>query len=526
MTAKAAEIIASCQNLPTIPGVALEVLRLARDPDVEIRTIAETISCDVALCARLLKVVNSSYYGLRRQASTVNQAIVGLGLNSVKTLALGFSLADEINKKRYRGIDLRSYWRRSLCFAAAARAFAKRSVPALREEAFIAGLLADIGTFAMIEAFGDEYVPLAIAKAVDHLGILDEERKRFDVDHQQVGRLLAQSWNLPQLLTATIANHHCPAECGDLGPSLVAFHRVIYVANRCAETFCGPCSPETIGAFERAAREHLGIEQNACRALVADLHTDIDELGKLLEINIPDSTSYIEIIHQANEELMRLSLEAQERAQSMEQHSLEAAKRLQELESDNLRLVENANCDPLTGLYNRRYFQDHFERELSRARRFQYPLSLLFVDVDHFKSVNDRHGHAAGDSVLRKMAEVFRGASRGIDCICRYGGEEFVFLVPETDLSGAKRLAERLRQLIADWDFQLLDDNQPLQITVSIGVATMDPRRPLDKELLIQMADQSLYTAKRGGRNRVCALLQPVAPAPNDSRRQRTVANP
>jgi len=165
--------------------------------------------------------------------------------------------------------------------------------------------------------------------------------------------------------------------------------------------------------------------------------------------------------------------------------------------------------DPLTGLYNRRYLEQRLVAEVARARRHAQPLSCLFIDVDHFKQVNDRHGHAAGDLALAGLADTLRGQLRAADLATRYGGEEIAVLLPHTGLRDAALLAERIRQRIASSP-ALLPDGGQLRLTVSIGVSQLHEGAGLDQQALatqlLEHADQALYQAKSGGRDRVtCA---------------------
>jgi eukaryotic-like serine/threonine-protein kinase len=156
--------------------------------------------------------------------------------------------------------------------------------------------------------------------------------------------------------------------------------------------------------------------------------------------------------------------------------------------------------DGLTGLHNRKHFFMLAEREYQRALRFKRTLSVVMVDIDHFKQVNDRYGHATGDQVIAEVAQRCRTGIRTIDLLGRYGGEEFVLCLPETDAAGAAHLAERLRQRIGCAPVFTLGG--PLPITVSLGVASMGPNT-LDATALIQAADAALLAAKQAGRNRV-----------------------
>jgi len=173
---------------------------------------------------------------------------------------------------------------------------------------------------------------------------------------------------------------------------------------------------------------------------------------------------------------------------------------------------EQAVTDELTGLANNRAFRDKMEKEAARAIRFGHELSLLIVDLDDFKRVNDVHGHLQGDEVLRAAAAILRAESRGIDEPARYGGEEFVVALPETDHKGAVEVAERIRTQLAGRVVPLLEGTGEVSVTASIGVATI-PDDAGGVQELIAVADAALYEAKRAGKNRVSSAHDgPVAP--------------
>jgi two-component system cell cycle response regulator len=166
--------------------------------------------------------------------------------------------------------------------------------------------------------------------------------------------------------------------------------------------------------------------------------------------------------------------------------------------------VEMAVTDPLTGLHNRRYMVRHLETLMASAAQTGKSISFLIIDVDHFKAVNDTHGHAAGDDVLRALAARIGSNIRAMDMACRYGGEEFVVIMPETEGAEALRVAERLRHSAEAMPFKIGNLPGELHLTVSIGIAGLES--PADTaEALLERADQALYRAKHEGRNRVVA---------------------
>jgi two-component system cell cycle response regulator len=177
-------------------------------------------------------------------------------------------------------------------------------------------------------------------------------------------------------------------------------------------------------------------------------------------------------------------------------------KRYTERLRDNVQMsIEMAITDALTGLYNRRYMESHMATLVEQALGRSKPLTVLVLDIDYFKSINDTHGHDAGDDVLREFAMRIRKSIRGIDLACRYGGEEFVVVMPETDIAVATLVAERLRRRIASEPFSIQQGSGLVELTISIGIAALAPND--STATVLKRADQALYRAKRDGRNRV-----------------------
>ncbi len=165
------------------------------------------------------------------------------------------------------------------------------------------------------------------------------------------------------------------------------------------------------------------------------------------------------------------------------------------------RVQEMAITDSLTATYTRRYFADRFSTEIARAAKFKYPVSVLMLDVDHFKRYNDQYGHLVGDFLLKEVAAIVKENVRQIDSVIRYGGEEFLLILPETEKEGARFAAERIRQAVESKKIRAYDE--ALEVTVSIGLATF-PADAQDPEDLVEKSDRALYRAKQGGRNSVC----------------------
>ena len=188
-----------------------------------------------------------------------------------------------------------------------------------------------------------------------------------------------------------------------------------------------------------------------------------------------------------------------------------------EIETSSARLKEFSFKDEVTGLYNRRFFSIRLEEEVSRYRRFNHPVSVVLLDLDGFKAINDELGHVAGDETLRGIAETLLRHSRGINVICRYGGDEFAVLLVETSKAGAWLYADRIRSVLPTYRF-----THRRQITASFGIASLPEDVLISPDDLIRAADEALYSAKRAGKNRVSMRgemtpAQPPSGAPRPS---------
>jgi diguanylate cyclase (GGDEF)-like protein len=260
-----------------------------------------------------------------------------------------------------------------------------------------------------------------------------------------------------------------------------------------------------VATAEAAADLALGLEPGGalvrfrwdCGQLFGIPQEDIDEmveraiLGAAMFANMLDIEALRidpqEVLDRAREALLQLTLESErENAQ---------------LQAERERLATEAATDPLTGLSNRRHLQEFLGEQYRISSRYGTPLSVLLIDIDHFKLVNDEHGHPAGDQVLREVALALRETCRQADLCARYGGEEFVVVLPATALEGALELAERLRRAIEGR--ALLAGNTTLSVTVSVGVTAYRSGGQANAGWLIKEADLAMYEAKAAGRNTV-----------------------
>ena len=483
-------------RLPSLPAVALRVIDLVQQDDVELEDISETIANDPGLTARILKTVNSSYYAQSQAVTSVNKALVVLGLRTVKTLALGFSLVPNLQKHTESdgGFDHLTYWKRSLLTATAARMFADRAGSRYTEEAFLGGLLQDMGMIALHQVLGEDYEDVNGLTGGHHTALVAAERDRLGLDHAEVGARLAEQWNLPPLLGFAVRQHHALLDVGDADPDAAAgdadargpaefVARCVAVGNLVAEVFIrsAAVSGEALKRLQERADVWFGLSGEDCEPLLVQIHEVTQEMQRLFELPAGNLGDAGEILQAANEALLKLSMRQHQQTQQ---------------------LLEDATTDALTKVLNRRSFDRELDKRFGLARAGA-PLSVIFTDVDHFKSFNDNHGHAVGDAVLVAFAETLTRAVGVAGTVYRYGGEEFAVLCPGVSRRVAAELAERIRKQVETTCVVASDSGSTLGVTCSLGVSCHTGLTFSRAEVLLKAADRAVYAAKDAGRNRV-----------------------
>jgi diguanylate cyclase (GGDEF)-like protein len=471
----------SCRTLPSVPAVVVRVLQLSQEEETSINEIAQVVSRDPALTTKLLRVSNSAFYAARYEVTTVNRAVSVLGINATLSLALSFSLAKNLRESGAKGFDSVACWRRSAIAAAAGRALAELANKNMREELFLSGLLQDVGMLVLSEAIPDIYGDLVATAQGSHRKLVELERERLGSDHAAVGAWLLERWNIPERYQLAIAASHDPTVVEE--SEFAAFCRATAVAGDIAEIWTDPAT--ATGIARDSAIGLMKISPERFESLLGEIAEAIPEITSELDINIGSEEKVTSLLEQAREALVALSMRAQQQMQQIQDLSRQ---------------------DRLTSVYNRSFLDEELPRQFELASQSGEPLSVLFVDIDYFKNVNDTYGHEAGDYVLVSLAGILQIEVRPSDIIARYGGEEFICIMPGTSLQEAAAVAERLRATIVSKP-QLIGDDVKIQITVSVGCATFSSKRPFDdSKQLLKEADRCLYAAKAKGRNRVVTM--------------------
>jgi diguanylate cyclase (GGDEF)-like protein len=488
-TVSGASYLACADQLPSLPAVIFDVLKLCRKDSVEVRDLVRAINRDPALTARLLKLANSALYGGRGRLSTIEDAVVRLGTKSVMVAALSFSLTGSLPvDSRIGEYEVERFWRRAMIESIAARTFAQRLDTGNDAESFTCGLLMDIGIPLFAKVLGPAYVPVVRQMDAGHPEAMAEQ-DAVGADHAEVAAFLAREWRLPDAMAEAVGAHHDPDRIGDAKAGTRDLARVLHMAHLSAGVILSDGRAMRLRQLEDKAAAWFGKSGSFVDGVLGSIDRTVQEFAEAVRIDAT-GLSPAQMLEQARMELINVSMAA--------------ASALSQAESRVVELESKATTDCLTGLCNRAFFDAAMTSEWDRRKGGDEhsPLGLLMVDVDHFKRFNDTYGHATGDDVLRAVGRALRSAVRDSDLVCRYGGEEFAVICPGTPATQLRAVAERIRKTVAA--SRIETDRGPESVTVSVGccVLASTPSAPTFKPLVLR-SDGALYEAKRSGRNRV-----------------------
>jgi diguanylate cyclase (GGDEF)-like protein len=479
------------QQLPAPPRIISRVIQVAAEPDSTAADLAALVGKDPMLTTQTLRAVNSAYYGLRREIDTVHHAVAFMGMSAVRNLVLCFGVRALVRPEEFHAFPLETFWECSVRRAVAAACIARRLGLPQPDEFFTLGLCQDIGVLAMLrqnpdraEAYASRLdEPAAARLAAEH---------ELGAGHDSVGGDLLALWKLPKDLTESVRFHHRPERAAES------------IRGRCSIALAAEALADLLQVREKSAAleaagvhlEELRLDPGLLRELIDEIVADVADAAEMLQLSVGTQPCYDEIIAKASDALVELSLTQVVDPTGDRQRTAELIQRNEELRRE-------AATDPLTGLANRRLLDDALARDLAQAQRQGSQVSVLLLDIDHFKKFNDRHGHQAGDRVLCEVAGAVRQLVRKSDVCARYGGEELAVVLPFTDRSGARTVAERMRQAVSD--MSVTWKGKQLSVTVSVGGATV-PGTSAESaaEDALRAADEALFRAKEEGRDRVC----------------------
>jgi diguanylate cyclase (GGDEF)-like protein len=479
-------------NFPSPPAIAQQIIALAGDPYIDISQVAAAISRDPSLAAKLLRVANSALYLRQRKSTNLRQALIVLGLHGATTIALGFSLVGTYRGLRSNGVDYDRYWRRAILGASAARCFGALQNASAVEDIFLAALLQDIAILGVDRAAPDFYRDLP--RRASHREFAAHETARLGIDHAELGAWLLGYWKLPEPLCRTVAWSHAPPIADRSTPTGMAACCVA-LGSECVEILLAPAAATDFAALAEHASEWLGIDAPAVAEVMGKIVAEIPEIERLFDARLLQPKAASVILDQARDLLRLRDFQAPGQVGSLHETNLK-------VEARTPAPPDAQQRDGLTGLYNRGYLDLMLRREFQAATKGNWPLSVVFVDLDRFKGINETYGREAGDSVLVTTAKSIASVARDTDCVARYGGEEFVIVLPGLASPGAEifcqRLIARLRSTLHPISGTMVT------VTASVGLATHTPKTPFQRAShLINAADRSASIAKKSGGDRL-----------------------
>jgi diguanylate cyclase (GGDEF)-like protein len=491
MNAETLESILSCQSLPSLPAVAVKVIDLTSNPNVRLEELAATIQNDQALSAKVLRTVNSSFYGLRQRCATIQRAMVLLGLGPVKTLALGFSLVSATNGKDGDGFDYKAYWRRGLFTATAARCIAEEKGFAWADEAFLAGLLQDVGMIAMHRSLGAQYARVLAEAGVDHRALVKCELSAFEVQHPDIGAMLCQRWKLPDDLVVPVKYHERPTAAPKAYTDVV---RCVGLANGVHDALSDPDPLPAIRRIMANAQHWFGLTSDRVDALLKRTAEAGKEMGRLFSLDVgaaPDAEQLVALAQQKMVDLSRVTP-----FESSLPMGIDAL------------VVNPTDIDPLTGVIGRGGFDSAMRKAFEVSTNSGEVVTVIAVSLDGLGGLTD--GAEASDDVLITAAALLR---KHLDpcggVVCRLGGPMFAGLVIGTGHTATLAAAEEFRaEMSAASERWAASKRLTKRIGASIGVASRDPKsasQPGTPQELLSEAAKQVQASRAAGGNAVRA---------------------
>ena len=500
MTPELEKKLQSCPSLPSPTNVAIQIIKLANEPEVDIDRIIKILHCDPALASKILRIANSPLYPYSKKIENLHQAVMVLGLNATISLALSFSLMKSLQTHRRSGLDYSLYWKRAILAGTACRVLGAACGLAEIEELYLSSLIQDLGMLALDQVFLDLYNPPELDQTC-HASIIAHEKQCLAVNHAAVGSWLLTQWNFPDRIRLAIAGSD---DSSRIPPQdeRAKFVYCVSLSGKIAEIFLRESHSEYLQVVKEEAHNLLNLTPEALMEVLETTEVLIPETEKIFQTDLQTWTEPQAILEKAREALLLRSLQTIKEVQELQINKATMEAQFQNLE-------EIHRNDPLTGTLARAYLDQYLDSSFKQALANRECLTLVFGDLDKFKSVNDTYGHQAGDSILQSTARLLLAQVRTTDMVGRYGGEEFVLILPKTSSPAAKIVCERILSAFRNTTHEIAK-NQKIGVTISLGVATHTPDMPYTNiTALLLAADKAAYHSKSHGRNQ-CTYYEKI----------------
>ncbi|MCU0689476.1 MAG: HDOD domain-containing protein [Phycisphaerales bacterium] len=501
-----------CDRLPSLPAIAMRVIELTSDPKVSMKEIAEVIANDQGLSSKVLRTVNSSFYGLAKPCSTINQSIVMLGMSSVKTLALGFSLVSSLKKNANNGFDFPTYWRRGLLTGVAAKCISRAAKLGHEEECFLAGLLQDVGMIAMYEALGDEYISVLAKTGGDHRQLIKLELQELEISHAEVGAMLAARWKLPPELQIPIKFHERPQAAPQ---DHIDCCYAVSLGNIAADVLCAAEPSVVLKKFYAKCEEWCQITPAKADELMNTISQGAKEVAKLLEVDVASFNDPAAVRAKADEQLLAITV-------PIKPDAAPAGDVVATIGGSGAPgEVSNAiagNLDPFTLLPSRVIFSQNLVAMVEQLQAGGGPFSVALLAIDGFADIEAEQGEAYTDAFLRLIGEEFRTLESQAVIPCATDRGSFALVMTATDRFTATRMVENFKARVAAKAIAVKPPGMTsveIAATFSAGLVTLDDAtraRFVSIDAVMDTATRALNAAQNAGSN-VLRVFVPKAAA-------------
>lgn len=488
------EQILVCPSLPSLPAVALRVIELVGKPDVVMKELASTIEQDQGLAAKVLRTVNSSFYSVRTKCSTISKALVLLGLGPVKTLSLGFSLVSAVADSGDAAFDYKAYWRRGLYSGVAAKCIAEGAGCKCSEEAFLGGLLQDVGMVAMRRALGRPYLDILAQTKGDHRKLVKLELDTFEIQHPEIGAMLAKRWKLPDELVLPVKYHErptaAPKECTELV-------RCVGLGNFAHDALTDADPTDAMRKLYTRCDEWFSMKPAKVDEAMRRIGLAVREMSTLFSLDTGSSTNVDEVLARAEKQLAEL-------AKNEPRPAAPAGSGLESL------LKDSGEFDPLTGVIARKGFDGALRQAFASAAKENESTALVEVSIDGLRGVNTPEAPDAADDVVVGVATLMKKHFEPVGgLVCRLTPEIFAAVMPGSNGADALAVSEEFRAAVLrarqTWGQTAPGGASPAgNVGVSIGLSARESAgSTFDKpEQMVVAAAQAVQAARAAGGNR------------------------
>jgi len=497
------QFVDRARELYTLPTVALEVLQLTQEDQVDVAALKACIEKDPALTAKLLRVVNSSLFGLSRQVADLHQTLALLGVKPLKLLVLGFSLPPQL----FEGVEeqaLARFWRRSLTKAVAAKEIYEATGPAggpgSSDEAFLAGLLQGIGMLALIQDLGESYAEFLDHVFAEHADLLSMETASLGFDHQILSARLLRAWRMPESFVAAIGPRGSVESVLALAANEQRMAKALHLADLLNSVLIDQ-RPTAFSELEEAIERYTSPSKVEMEAIVGRLDEKVTGLASVLSLSLESGLAYTDILAQAHAGMATTASDLMIESTVLQD--------VEHLQSEMQRFVGPANVSPSNAapatIVEKEFTPDpgvigRLTLGVSGARRDRKPLSLIILQIDRFEELILLRGVDGAERTVNVLESAIGVLAK--NPVIHEGDGRFLIVASDCDRRDAVQLGRRTTDAVRDWSSQ-----RGHVITLSCGIACVNlPPKNFPPRELLESAERCLFGAQAAGGDSVKSI--------------------